>query len=68
MVTRDCVTAWRHLDDRSTLLYPWQPEKFVFDEADKKDVDAILFSTEVKHLEPFEAVLKAGNWAHNLSE
>ena len=47
-VTRDYVAAWRHLDDRSTLLYPWQPEKFVFDEACKKDVDAVLFSNEVR--------------------
>lgn len=55
MITRDYVTAWRHLDDRSTLLYPWQPEKFVFDEAAKKDVDAILFSTEVNKIGAFES-------------
>jgi hypothetical protein len=38
-------------DVRATVLYPWKPENFVFDDTtNKDDIDAILFPNEVKRI------------------
>ena len=48
-VTRDCAAGVNDPDVRATVLYPWQPENFVFDDrTNKDDIDAILFPNEVQ--------------------
>lgn len=47
-VTRDFAVGITDPDVRATVLYPWQPERFVFDNTiNKDDIDAILFPNEV---------------------
>lgn len=49
VVTRDFAAGVNDPGVRATVLYPWQPESFVFDESVCKDyIDEILFPNEVK--------------------
>ncbi|CAB3983883.1 tubulin--tyrosine ligase 12 [Paramuricea clavata] len=46
-VTRDYAAGVNVPDVRATVLYPWKPENFVFDDTiNKDDIDAILFPNE----------------------
>lgn len=51
-VTRDFASGVNGADVRATVLYPWQPEKFVFDETtNQNDIDEVLFPNEVNTID-----------------
>ncbi|XP_028414241.1 tubulin--tyrosine ligase-like protein 12 [Dendronephthya gigantea] len=61
-VTRDFAAGVNDPEIRATVLYPWQPESFVFDDTVCKDsIDEILFPNESrcreKYTEESEGVL-----------